>query len=64
MLTEKNVNWNDYPTFFKRGVCIEKRKVVLESSNKGVVEREKWFVNNEIPIFTQYRDYIEKLLEI
>ena len=64
MLTEKNVNWNDYPIFFKRGVCIEKRKVVLESSNKGVVEREKWFVNNEIPIFTQDRDYIEKLLEI
>jgi len=64
MLTEKNVNWNDYPTFFKRGVCIEKRKVVLESSNKGVVEREKWFVNNEIPIFTQDRDYIENLLKL
>ena len=28
MLFEKGVNWNDYPPFFKRGVFVQKRKVV------------------------------------
>jgi len=28
MLLEKGVDWNDYPPFFKRGVFVQKRKVV------------------------------------
>jgi tRNA(His) 5'-end guanylyltransferase len=28
MLFEKGVNWNDYPPFFKRGLFVQKRKVV------------------------------------
>lgn len=27
MLWEKGINWNDYPSFFKRGVYVQKRKV-------------------------------------
>jgi tRNA(His) 5'-end guanylyltransferase len=51
LITEKGVNWNDCPTFFKRGVCVYK-------------EEADWKIDLEIPIFTQDRDFIEKYLEI
>ena len=51
LITEKGVNWNDCPTFFKRGVCVYK-------------EKGYWEIDLEIPIFTQKRDFIEKHLEI
>lgn len=28
MFSERNVNWNDYPTFFKRGTYVKREKVV------------------------------------
>lgn len=46
LMLEKGVNWNDIPTKFKRGSCCIK-------TNEG------WIIDNEIPIFTQDRDYIE-----
>ena len=52
MLVEKNVNWNNEPTLFKRGSCCRKNQ-------KG-----KWEIDNEIPIFTENRAYIEDLLII
>ena len=54
LMLEKNVNWNDCPTFFKRGVCV--KKVV---NDKGDINWEK---DMEIPIFTQDRMYIDNLL--
>ena len=57
LMTEKNVNWNDCPTFFKRGVCAYKK--VNEEENCSAVS-----IDLEIPIFTQDRNFIEKHLEI
>lgn len=42
-------NWDNEPTFFKRG-----RSVIKVAG--------KWIVDNEIPIFSQSRNYIESLL--
>jgi tRNA(His) 5'-end guanylyltransferase len=56
LMLEKNVNWNDCPTFFKRGVCI--RKVVTDEGDSC------WEKDMEIPIFTQDRGYIEELLKV
>lgn len=53
LITEKGVNWNDCPTFFKRGICIYKDK-----------EESDWMVDVDIPIFTQDRNFIERHLEI
>lgn len=50
MLTEKDVNWNNYPTTLKRGCC-----AIKDSESK-------WYIDNEIPIFTENRDYINKLI--
>ena len=36
MLFEKGVNWNDYPPFFKRGVFVQKRKIVRSFTKEEV----------------------------
>lgn len=42
-------NWNDIPTRYKRGRCVIKLN-------------GQWIVDNEIPIFSQDREYINKYL--
>lgn len=62
MFTEKDVNWNDLPTHLKRGSCCRKVKDIKSVSTKdGMivdVERTKWFLDTEIPIFSQDPDYV------
>lgn len=48
LFKEHEVNWNDYPTCFKRGIA------ATGSTN--------WEIDTEIPIFTQDRSYVEKLV--
>lgn len=55
LLHKKGVNWNDLPTFLKRGRCIKKTYL------PGVL-RPSWEVDEQIPIFTKERDYIESHL--
>lgn len=64
LMTEKGINWNDYPTTLKRGSCCIKTQfsIVDLSTYNGSTEdatRTCWVIDNEIPIFTQNRDYIE-----
>ena len=53
LLTEKNINWNNYPTEVKRGsACIKN-------------EEGKWFIDKEMPILKGTdRNYIDKLIFI
>ena len=62
---QKGINWNDYPTVYKRGSCIIKVYDGIIQYDEvgnicGYTERTKWIVDKEIPIFTQDRDYINK----
>ena len=53
---QKGINWNDFPTYQKRGSCCIK---VNEDVNG--VTRSKWIIDNEIPIFVnEGRNYIDK----
>lgn len=57
LMQEHNVNWNDIPTWMKRGSC------VLKSITDE--DRVVWggsVVDDVIPVFTQQRDYIESRL--
>lgn len=47
LMTQKNINFNDMPTEFKRGVCC------FRTANG-------WELDPEIPVFTQDRNYIER----
>lgn len=53
LLTEKNINWNNYPTVMKRGTsCIKN-------------EEGNWILDTEMPILIkESRNYVDKLIYI
>lgn len=55
MVAEGKGDWNDYPTYQKRGTCI-----VKEQYDKEGTMRSRWVPDLEIPVFTEDRDYIDK----
>ena len=57
MCFQKGKNWNDLPTHQRRGRCIIKKE---KFDTSGILHVDQdWTVDNEIPIFTQDRYYIE-----
>ena len=70
LFQEKGINWNDYPTKFKRGVVIFKEEyekdlpeAFASSSNTNpTVKRKRWAIDTETPIFTKDREYLENLI--
>lgn len=56
---EKGINWNNLPTHVRRGRCIIKVEYLVPGT---LTPRNKWVVDNNIPIFTQDRNYIERYL--
>ena len=51
LMTEKGINFNDMPVSFKRGSCCIKE------------EDTGWVLDENIPVFTQDRNYIERFLK-
>lgn len=67
LFTEKGINWNDFPTDCKRGSCCYKQQVekvvtIPRTGEERLVNRNEWFIDKDIPIFTQDRNYVEKWL--
>ena len=66
--SQRGINWNDFPTELKRGYCCVKRQfeeTIDDPRNPGqkiTVCRNRWIIDHEIPIFTQDREYIERLI--
>lgn len=71
LMTQKAINWNDLPTYQKRGSCCVRNKIVIESD--GVVataqlrdaskSENEWIIDTEIPIFKgEGRAYIDSLV--
>ena len=60
LMTQKGINWNDFPTHLKRGSCC-----VKEKHNVNLVERTRWIIDTAIPQFKgEGREYIEKLINV
>lgn len=69
LMTQKGINWNDYATTLKRGSCCIKVDDGLTKYDEagnicGYTQRSKWIIDNEIPIFSQDRNYIERLINV
>lgn len=70
LMTQKVVNWNDYPIYQKRGSCCikERYSTVDLSTYTGSVDamtRTRWIIDKEIPIFKGVdRNYIDKLIYV
>jgi tRNA(His) 5'-end guanylyltransferase len=73
LMTQKNINWNDFPTRLKRGSCCVKQTTKEDLTiERGFGEPEirtkvttKWIIDTEIPIFKgEDRKYIEDLIYV
>jgi tRNA(His) 5'-end guanylyltransferase len=64
LMLEKGINWNDFPTHLKRGSCCVKKPFKINDGTEQETTRNKWVIDTEIPIFTQDKDYINKLIFI
>ena len=67
LFAEKGINWNDYPTYLKRGSCCI--KTIIQNPNvdikDGAYPKSVWMIDLDIPIFKgDGRDYIDKLVFI
>lgn len=77
LMTQKGINWNDFPTYQKRGSCCVKTEEKImeditiiknrfgEDGKKHVVnmKRPHWIIDTEIPIFKgEGREYIDRLV--
>lgn len=62
MLMKKyGVNWNDFPTYQKRGSCAIKKRYFV--SGEGNEYRSHWVIDKEIPIFKgEGRKYVDELV--
>ena len=64
LMLQKGINWNDYPTTLKRGSCCI--KTIIQDPDvdikDGAYPVTRWAIDNEIPIFSQDRNYVEKLI--
>ena len=72
-MLQKNINWNDFPTYQKRGTCVVRNKIVVESD--GITEtailrditksENEWIIDKDIPIFKgEDREYIDRLITV
>jgi tRNA(His) guanylyltransferase len=63
LMIEKGINWNDIPVWQKRGVCIVKETYMKEgTSETEKAFRTRWAVDENTPIFSQDREYIERFV--
>ena len=53
LINQFNFDWEDIKTTYKRGSCCVK---------DFTTERGEWYLDDEIPIFKENRNYIERLL--
>jgi len=59
LIFQKGQNWNNFPDYKKRGRIIIKETYMKEESI-----RNRWIVDQEIPIFTQERKYLMNLIPL
>lgn len=67
LMTQKGINWNDYPTWFKRGsCCVRKRDYeIVADATEHTTGRTHWVIDEEIPIFKgDGRKYIDDLVYV
>ena len=73
LMTQKEINWNDFPAHLKRGTCVIKDNTTITGAtvdDAGNVEtksiqRPHWVIDTEIPIFKgDGREYIDKLIRV
>lgn len=67
MLVEKNIKWESIPISCQRGICVIKKptkvktQINLETGSYMQMTRNRWTVDDNIPLFWENRKYIDCL---
>lgn len=73
LMEQKGINWNDFPTYQKRGTCVIKEEYLPYEPAPGCENceinaadyRTRWIIDKDIPIFKgEGRRYIDKLVMV
>ena len=66
LMLEKGINWNDFPTYQKRGSCCIKEEYAYPDEFMQTNQwRTRWIIDKEIPIFKgEDRNYIERFIYV
>ena len=64
MLFQKGINWNNYSIPEKRGSFVRRYTETIEREDGAVIVRNPWYIDEEMPILTEDRNYIEELVYI
>ena len=73
LFTQKGINWNNFPTYQKRGSCCVRNKIVISVNGMmGTAQlrdtsksENEWIIDKNIPIFKgDGREYVDKLIYI
>ena len=67
LMTQKGINWNDFPTYQKRGSCVFKEDYLdcISNSTDSKSIRSCWIIDKNIPIFKgEGREYIERFVNV
>lgn len=73
LMTQKGINWDGFPIYQKRGSCVVRNKIVLESDDEKETcmlrdpkqGENNWIIDKDIPIFKgEGREYIEQFVNV
>ncbi|RHP46963.1 tRNA(His) guanylyltransferase Thg1 family protein [Clostridium sp. AF32-12BH] len=69
LMTQKGINWNDFPTYQKRGSCCIRNYMVSEPDGCRMydikADEHEWIIDREVPIFKgEGRKYIDRLIYV
>ena len=73
LMLQRGINWNDLPTYQKRGSCCVRNKTVIETNSimataqlrDSSKSENEWIIDKEIPIFRgKDRAYIDDLVYV
>lgn len=67
LMTQKGINWNDLPTYQKRGSCCVRNHMISEPYGNRMLDKNagenEWVIDKDIPIFKgEGRKYIDDLV--
>lgn len=62
LFQKQGINWNAYSTPEKRGSFVRRYESTIEREDGSVVVSYPWYIDEEMPILTEDRDYINELV--
>ena len=73
LMTQKGINWNDFPAYLKRGTAVFKNGIIVNRNNKMEEimlfnpehSSREWIIDYEMPqLKGENRDYVERLIKV